>query len=87
MAYEVRYGSINHHYCDWKSCDCETYDKAMDYAWECACDDYDSYVGLHGIRDTCEIIKDGDADTEEEAWEVFLEERESCLMYGVREVE
>jgi len=57
---------------------------AENYAWECACETYESYIGLHGIRGIDEIMEDDGVD-EEEAIDIFNEEREDWLSYYVRE--
>lgn len=54
---------------------------AIHYVWEQACEDYDQYAGLHGIRDLQEIIDDGDAWNEDEAQEVYNDERENSIEY------
>jgi len=58
-------------------------DKAIKYAWERACEEYDSYAGLHGIRDVEEIM-DEDGVDEKEAEEVYREERENVIEYDAK---
>jgi len=41
----------------------ENEEEAMDYAWEMACEDYESYAGLHGLRDHSMIIEEEGIDT------------------------
>lgn len=55
-------------------------DQAIDYAWERACEEYEQYAGLHGIRDIDEIMDDDDVGREE-AEGIFNEERESSVEY------
>lgn len=50
-------------------------------AWEMACQTYDSYAGLHGLRDAGQIMEEDGVD-EEEAEEIFREEREGWLDYS-----
>lgn len=54
--------------------------EASDYAFEEACDIYESYEGLHGLRTTVDIMNEEEVD-EDEAWEIYLEEREPWLDY------
>lgn len=53
---------------------------ASTLAWELACDQYESYVGLHGIRDISEIMEEENCD-ENDAYEIFQDERENWLDY------
>jgi len=56
--------------------------KAADsYAWEMACEDYEQYAGLHGLRSTEQIVEEDGVD-EDEAWEVYCEERGSWIEYA-----
>ena len=50
-------------------------------AYERACEYYEMYVGSNGLRDVSEIMEEDGIDDEEEAWEVFNEEREDWLEY------
>ena len=58
---------------------------AENLAYELACDEYDSYDGLHGLRNINMIMEEEDCD-EDTAEEIWLEERESWLDYWVEEV-
>lgn len=62
-------------------------DEAMRFAWEKACEEYDSYAGLHGLRDVEQIMEEDGIDNEDDAWEVYYEERESWLDYEVEEID
>lgn len=64
----------------------ENSDEAMRYAYELACDDYDGYAGFHGIR-SVEDIQDEENCSEEDAWEVYKDERDSCIDYYVKETD
>lgn len=55
-------------------------EEASNYAFEEACNIYESYEGLHGLRTTTDIINDEGVD-EDEAWEIYIEERENWLDY------
>lgn len=62
-----------------------TRDEAIKYAWEKACEEYDNYAGLHGIRDVDEIMDEEGVD-EDEAWEIYREERENSVDYDAKPV-
>ena len=64
----------------------ENEDIATEYAFSCACEKYDNYVGLYGLRDIQEIMEQDEVD-EDEAEIIFNEERESWLDYYVELVE
>lgn len=59
-----------------------TKEQAEMEAWRLACDEYDSYLDLHGIRSIETIMEEEDVN-EEEAEEIFRDERESWLDYEV----
>jgi len=61
--------------------DAKDEDEANTYAWEKACEDYESYVGLHGLRTIDEIMEEDNVD-EEIAEEIYNQERESWLAYS-----
>lgn len=68
--------------------------EAEKYAYICAREDYESYEGLHGVRSFGEILEDefGIIDGEdenaedfyEEAEEIYNEEIENTISYGVK---
>ena len=64
--------------------DAENEDEASMYAWEKACQDYESYVGLHGLRTQDEIMEEDGVD-EETAYMIYESERENWLEYYVEE--
>ncbi len=55
-------------------------DGAYQYAFEEACNIYDSYAGYHGIRGIEDIMDEEGVD-ENEAVETYIEEREDWLNY------
>lgn len=55
---------------------------AEKWAWENACDEYESYAGMYGLRDLSQIMKEDEIENEDEANEVYEEERESWLCYS-----
>lgn len=55
-----------------------------DFTYDEACELYESYVGLHGLRSVEEIIEEENVE-EGEAYDIFKEERESWLDYEVEE--
>ena len=54
---------------------------AETHAWELACEYYENYVGMYGLRDLDEIIEDEDC-SEEDAEEIYSDEREDWLDYN-----
>lgn len=69
---------------EWEECHSTTEESATEEAYEMACDEYDSYDGMHGLRDTSMIMEEDEIADEDEAYEVWKEERESWLDYEVR---
>ena len=68
----------------------DTLEEAEECAWELACEYYENYVGLYGLRDYEQIAVDEDLDIEkdeDEINEIYNEERELWLDYWVEEVE
>jgi DNA-binding ferritin-like protein len=61
-----------------------TYEDAIQYANQIAEEDYESYVGMYGLRELSTIMEEDDVD-EEEAQIIYNEERESWLSYYVEE--
>jgi len=59
-------------------------DEVNNYAYEMACQEYDSYAGLHGLRDIDQIMEEDNIEYENEAEQVYNEKRESWLDYDVR---
>ncbi len=83
--YQIRYGlGGGFGGCgDWEDASATTEDAANLEAWERACEEYDMYDGLHGLRNVEMIMEEDDVD-ETEAFEIYEEERESWLYYEVR---
>lgn len=68
--------------------DCENEDMAMTIGWELACEEYDSYAGLHGLDDLDDVARDNDLDLDisenfEKAEMIYNDQRESWLDYRV----
>ena len=64
--------------------ECKNEAQAETLAWEYACEDYESYAGLHGIMDLAEVAEEyGFNENSNAAWEAFCDERESWLNYHV----
>jgi len=71
---------------EWKEIKAKDIDDAFSQAWLLACEEYDSYAGLHGLRDVEQIIEE-DGASEDEAQEIYIEERESWIDYEAEEIE
>jgi hypothetical protein len=69
---------------DWEEVECKDLQAAEEAAYQGACEEYDQYEGLHGLR-TVEEIMEEDEVSEKEAEEIYQEERESWLDYEVSE--
>jgi hypothetical protein len=52
-------------------------------AWRSACEEYESYDGLHGLRSVSDIMEEDGIEDEEEAEEIYNEEKEGWLEYWV----
>lgn len=71
----------------------ESESAAMQYAYDCAVEEYQSYEGLHGIvsfGDICENPEDYGLDedfSDEDAESIYNEEVESWIVYYVKLVE
>jgi len=59
-------------------------DDAEKQAFESACEYYESYAGSNGLRDISEIMEEEGIEDEDEAIEVFEEEREGWLDYSAK---
>lgn len=57
-----------------------TSEVASDVAFESAIEEYESYEGYHGLRDVGDIMEEEGVD-EQEAYDIYIEERESWLDY------
>ena len=60
-------------------------EEALDYAYEMACQEYDGYAGLHGIRDIDQIMEEDGCD-EYEAEQEYNDDRESWVDYEATEI-
>ena len=59
-------------------------DEAFDYAYESASEEYESYSGMHGLRSVSQIMQEDEIEDEEEALEVYDEEKENWLDYSAK---
>lgn len=66
---------------DFEVIEAETEEAAYKFAWEQACECYESYVGSYGLR-TIEEIMEEEGYSEEGAEEQYNEEREGWLDYS-----
>lgn len=56
-------------------------EEAEKWAWESACEEYENYAGMYGLRDVDEIMKEDEIEDEEEALDIYEQERENWLDY------
>lgn len=59
---------------------------ANELAYEYAAEEYEGYAGLYGLRDTDQIMEEDECDYDE-AYETYVDERESWLDYWIRDIE
>jgi len=59
----------------------ENQEEAELWAWQIACEEYERYSGSNGLRSISDIMKEDGIESDEEAEEVYNEERESWLDY------
>ena len=60
----------------------DTQEQASDWAFESACEEYENYVWMYGLREISQIMEEDGIEDEDEAQEVFNDERESWLDYS-----
>jgi hypothetical protein len=71
---------------EWEDCpEAVDLDDAIDIAYGKACEEYEMYDGLYGLRNIEMIVEEDEVD-ESEAQSIWEEERESWLDYEAREV-
>lgn len=61
--------------------------EAMEFAWEKACEEYEDYVGLYGLRTLHEIMEEDGIESVEEATGIYKEERENWIEYSITSIE
>ena len=62
----------------------DSLEDAEKWAWESACEDYENYAGSNGLRDVSEIMEEDEIEDEDEALQVYEEERENWLDYSAK---
>ena len=70
---------------EWEEIEADDMSAAEVEAYERACESYASYEGMYGLRCVDDIMEEDDVD-EDEAYQMYLEERESWLDYEAKEV-
>jgi len=87
MEYQIRFGLSGGFggAGEWEDSSATTERDAMNEAYEAACQEYDSYAGLHGLRSVEQIMEEDDVDAEY-AEEVYQQEREDWIEYKIRTV-
>ena len=87
MTYQIRYGlGGGFGGCknkEWEDTDAKTEEQASDEAYGLACEEYDSYGGMHGLRTVNSIMEEDGVD-EKEAESILEEEYDSWVDYEVR---
>lgn len=88
--FEVRYGLGGGFggYGDWEPCfSCKNIEEALEFARECAVQEYESYGGMHGLITEEEIAEENPDWDDEAIMDAVREDMESWIMYDAREVE
>ncbi len=67
---------------DFEVIQADNLEEAENYAFESACEVYEGYVGMYGLRDISEIMEEDEIEDEEEAIQVYEEERDNWLEYS-----
>lgn len=89
MKFKIRYG-LNGGFggcenMEWEEIEAEDLDEANKIAWGNACEEYDSMVGLHGLR-TVEEIMEEDGEDQEEAEMTYNDDKEDWIEYEAEEI-
>lgn len=71
-------------YCDWELTDAENEQDAESWAFEAACECYESYGGMHGLFNEDEARDEDPNLTDEDIEEMYNEDRESWLEYEAK---
>lgn len=71
---------------EWEEIEAEDLEAALREAYRRACEVYESYEGLHGLRDEADIAEEENVSAEE-AREIYIDERESWLDYEAKSAE
>ena len=79
----IFYGTVNEAEMEIVEDEMSEYDANL-YAWRQAMEDYENYEGMYGLR-TMEEIMEEDELEEEDASQVYEDEKESWLNYWVEE--
>ncbi len=72
--------------CDGEEYECGNQKEADEIAYEMACEEYDSYAGLHGLRSVSDIMEEDEVN-EDEAYIIYDDERESWLDYSAEKID
>lgn len=62
----------------------DSLEEAESWAWDSACNEYDRYVGMYGLREISQIMEEDGIEDEDEATEIFNDEREDWLDYSAQ---
>lgn len=87
--YHIKYGlsgSFNAEANDWEEVEASSRNEAEGLAYDYACEEYETYEGMYGLRTVEDIMKEEGYD-EDIAYDVYLEERADWLYYEVLEEE
>jgi len=80
--YKITYGILEENE---EIIEAKNQEEADRIAYELAIETYESYEGIHGIRNIDDIIEDEDVSTEE-AYEIYWEEVETTIFSDAKEI-
>ena len=66
---------------DYEVIEADNLEEAEKIAYELACEEYERYVGLYGLREIEQIMEEDEIEDYDEAELIYNEERESWLDY------
>lgn len=72
---------------EWETIELPDDSAAEDAAHELACEEYERYLDCYGLRSVSTIMEEDEIDDEEEALEVFYDERASWLDHEWQKVD
>ena len=64
----------------------DTKEGAESYAYDMAVQEYEMYEGSNGVREVADIMEEDGIEDENEAYNIYFDERESWLDFVVEEV-
>lgn len=86
MKFEITYGLGSSFGMETDEIECENEREAENIAYQKAVEEYESYAGMYGLRTEDEIMEEDGVDADE-AYEIYVDERESWLDFTVERID